>query len=182
LSLGRRSRYRINAETLDALYREHAPDLLVYFARRLLDPSVAVDLVAETFLAAYAGRRSFRGKTSQEAVAWLYGIAQNLFLGHLRASQSHKNALARYRIERRPLGEDEIERVEELASLTDLRAAVRRALPLLSEDHQIVLDMRVIRQLEYDEIATRLCVTEDAARARVSRGLRALAAHIEHER
>lgn len=172
----RTTRYRIDADSLDRLYRQHSSDLLVYFTRRLLDPSVAVDLVADTFLAAYAGRRGFRGNTPEQATGWLYGIARNRFLLYLRNARAQKKALARYSYERRALTDDEIERVEELASLKELRAAVRQALPLLAADHQTILELRVVRELEYEEIARQLSVSEETARARVSRGLRALAA------
>jgi len=40
--------------------------------------------------------------------------------------------------------------------------------------------MRIIDQLEYPEVARRLQVSEAAARARVSRGLRQLATTLEH--
>lgn len=173
----RRKRFRIDADNMDGLYREHATDLVVYFARRLLDPASAVDLAAETFVAAYAGRRGFRGDTREQATAWLYGIARNLLLAHIRDATAQNRALRRYHFERRVLTDDEVERIHELAGLDDMRTAIRRALPLLSADHQTALQLRVVNELEYREIASRLRVSEDVVRARVSRGLRALAAH-----
>ena len=43
------------------LYRASAQPLLVFLARRTLDAEVALDLWAETWAAAFAGRRRFRG-------------------------------------------------------------------------------------------------------------------------
>ena len=174
-ALRRRGRFRIDADSLDGMYREHASDLVVYFARRLLDPSAAVDLAAETFVAAYAGRRGFRGSTKEQATAWLYGIATNVFLAYLRDGRAQRKAFRRWSVERRALTDTEIERIEDLAGIAEMRAAVRRALPSLSADHQTVLELRVVKELEYKEIASRLRVSEDVVRARVSRGLRALA-------
>jgi DNA-directed RNA polymerase specialized sigma24 family protein len=59
------------------VYETEAPRLLIVFARRTCDPQAALDLDAETFAAAYARRRRFRGGTDKEARAWLYGIAHH---------------------------------------------------------------------------------------------------------
>jgi RNA polymerase sigma-70 factor (ECF subfamily) len=54
----------LEADDISALYRGHARTLLIFFARRVYDPEAAVDLVAETFAAAFAGRR-WRGWASR---------------------------------------------------------------------------------------------------------------------
>ncbi len=172
---GRRRRFVVDADSLDRLYREHSQRLLVFLARRLLDPNVAVDLVAETFAAAFAARRTFRGTTEDEAVGWLFGIARNQLLMHVRRDGSRTRALRRVARERRELNDVELERIEELADLARLRADVQAALPALSDDHREAVRMRVVEELGYSEIAERLRVSEQTARARVSRGLRTLA-------
>lgn len=49
------------------------------------------------------------------------------------------------------------------------------ALQDLNEDQRHALELRVARELSYAEVATQLEISEESARARVSRGLRALA-------
>ncbi len=44
----------------------------------------------------------------------------------------------------------------------------------LTDEHREALQLRVVEQLPYDDIAERLAITEPAARARVSRGLRTI--------
>ncbi|MCD6726162.1 MAG: sigma-70 family RNA polymerase sigma factor [Solirubrobacteraceae bacterium] len=176
---GRRRRFVVDADSLDRLYREHSQRLLVFLARRLLDPNVAVDLVAETFAAAFAARRTFRGTTEDDAVGWLFGIARNQLLMHLRRDGSRTRALRRVALDRRELTDSELERIEELADLARLRAEVREALPALCDEHRTAIRLRVIEELEYSEIAERLRVSEQTARARVSRGLRALSGLLE---
>ena len=65
-------------------------------------------------------------------------------------------------------------RIVELAGLDDLRGTVARELGALSEEHREALRLRVVEELSYDDVAERLAITEPAARARVSRGLRTI--------
>ena len=49
------------ADAFADLYDRQSKAVLVFFARRIWDPEVAMDLTAETFARAFAGRGSFRG-------------------------------------------------------------------------------------------------------------------------
>ena len=60
------------ADDFADLYDRHARTLVLFFQRRTYDPEAAVDLMAETFAAAFADRRSFRGGEA-DAVGWLFG-------------------------------------------------------------------------------------------------------------
>jgi DNA-directed RNA polymerase specialized sigma24 family protein len=57
------------------LYDRWAERLLAYFYRRVFDPEVAADLLAETFAVAYERRHRFRDM-GRPGSAWLFGIAQ----------------------------------------------------------------------------------------------------------
>ncbi len=174
----RRQCFRLDAEALDRLYRARATPLLIYFARRLLDAEAAADLVAETFAAAFESRRGFRGTTEEEAIGYLYGIARNKLLAHVHADAMRAQKTRRVPVDRRALTDAELERVEELAGLADLRQAVREQLGALSPEHQTALRLRIVEELDYGEVAARMDITEQAARARVSRGLKALATRL----
>jgi len=76
--------------------------------------------------------------------------------------------------------EDQFARIVELAGLDDLRSAVATELQALSAKHRDAVRLRVVDELPYDKIAERLQISEPAARARVSRGLGALARALEH--
>jgi RNA polymerase sigma-70 factor (ECF subfamily) len=76
---------------------------------------------------------------------------------------------------------DEIERIEQLAGVEELRVAVAQALATLGADQREALRLRVVDELDYPVVARRLGVSEPTARARVSRGLRRLAAALEEE-
>jgi RNA polymerase sigma factor (sigma-70 family) len=160
-------------------YRKHAETLLAYLARRIYDADVALDLTAETFAQAYLGRGRFRGLTDAEAAAWLYGIARRQLALYFRRGAVERRALRRLGIEVPRFDEEQQARLKELAEFDDLRVALRIELERLSPAQQDALRLRVIEELPYPQVATRLCISEGAARARVARGLKALAAALD---
>jgi RNA polymerase sigma factor (sigma-70 family) len=165
----------------EALYDRSAERLLVWFTRQTLDPELALDLWAETLAQAYAGRRRFRGDDEQ-AEAWLFGIARRQFAAYLRRGYAERRALRRAGLERPQLGDGDLERLLDLAGLADLRDRVGAALTELPADQREALDLRVVQELPYAEVADRLAVSEPTARARVSRGLRRLGTTLKEAR
>ncbi|MBO9534227.1 MAG: RNA polymerase sigma factor [Solirubrobacteraceae bacterium] len=170
----------LSSEQLARVYDAHAREFVAFFARRVYDPEVAVDLTAETFAAAFVGGDSFTGKTDEDAVRWLYGIAKNQVAGFWRAGQVEQRAVERLGMQqRRGLTDEEYERIEELAALGDLRRRVAAELEAMPAEHAEVLRLRVVQELDYPVLAARLEISEQTARARVSRALRALAVRLE---
>jgi RNA polymerase sigma-70 factor (ECF subfamily) len=157
------------------VYDRHWQRLLVFLTRRTFDPHVALDLTAETLAQAFAGRRRFRGTTDAEEQAWLFGIARHQLARYLRRGRIERRALDKLGIETPAMGPDDEARIQELAGLGDLRSAVADALRSLSAEQRTAVQLRVVDELSYPEVAARLSISEQAARARVSRGLRALA-------
>jgi RNA polymerase sigma-70 factor (ECF subfamily) len=162
------------------LYRAHAGELLRFFARRTLQPEVAVDLVGETFARAFAKRARYHGREDREALGWIYGIARNELSMYFRRGTVEQRALRRLGVERGPLTDVDYERIEELASLSSHHAALAEGLAALSVEHRDALQMRIVEERSYAEVASALGISEQAARARVSRALRTLAKATEH--
>jgi RNA polymerase sigma-70 factor (ECF subfamily) len=65
----------------EPLVRLHSQALYAYLARRV--PSVAEDLLSEVWLAAYAGRATFRADRGS-ARGWLFSIARHTLIAHVR--------------------------------------------------------------------------------------------------
>ena len=164
----------LDADDIADLYARHARQLVAFFARRTYDPDVAVELMAETFAAVVAGRARFRGSGDEAAAAWLYGIARNRLSDWLRHARVERRALSRLGLEPPQLSDAELERIDELAGTAQLRAQVADQLEGLAPDHRAVLQLRVVQEVSYADIAARLGVSEQTVRARVSRALRAL--------
>ncbi|MEY2517223.1 MAG: hypothetical protein QOJ89_4581, partial [bacterium] len=93
-----------------------------------------------------------------------------------------RRALERVGIERPPLVEADVERIDELAGLGELRGRIAALLEDLSDDARAAVRMRIVDERSYGEIAVELGVSEQTVRARVSRALRTLAAQLELER
>ena len=163
-----------------AFYAEHAERVLVFLARRCLDSEVAVDLMAETFAQAYADRQRCRGTSQAEAAGWVFAIASHQLSGYFKRGRAERKAIGRLGIEVAPVEPEDLARIEELAGLGELRDAVSAQFKQLSSDHRDAMQLRLIDELPYPDVARALAISEDTARARVSRGLRQLAAALEH--
>ena len=168
-----------DVEAFAALYREHAEGLLAFFARRTLDAEAAADLTAETFAQALASRRRFRDR-GEGAGPWLYGIAQHQLAHYYRRGRASAKARRRVGMPvRTPLSNDDLQRIEELIDLTEVAGEVRRAMAELPAGLREAVSLRIVESQPYTAIAAELGCTEQAARLRVSRGLRRLATTIQ---
>src|SRR3954451_14207562 len=159
---------------ISVLYRRHREALLLFFVRRTTDVEVALDLWAETFAQAVAARRRYRGRSEDQAAAWLYGIARRQLSMYYRRGRAERRALDRLQIERPPADRPTEAAISRRAGLAQLRRELALALSTLSDGTRRALELRVVDELPYAEVAQRLKVSEPTARARVSRGLRAL--------
>ena len=164
---------------VDALYARHHDELLLYLVRRTADVEVALDLWSETFAQAVAGRRKYRGSTDAEAAAWLYSIAKNQLARYLRRGYAERRAMEKLGLERPPADEELLADIWRRSQLDATRAELAAALATLSEPVREAVRLRVVDERPYVEVAHRLKISEQAARARVSRGLTALAEVLE---
>jgi RNA polymerase sigma-70 factor (ECF subfamily) len=162
-------------EAFAHFYDAHANAILQFHVRRIFDAEVALDLTSETFAQAYLSRARFRGRTDPEAAAWLYRIAERQLSRYFRRGKAERKAMDRLGIERPPLDDEQQGRIEELADVPRLRATLQRELERLSRASRQAVELRVVEELPYPEVARRLDISEPAARARVSRALRAMA-------
>ena len=169
----------LDAARLSECFSRDAERLLVFFTRRTYDAALATDLVGETFARAFEDRGRFRGQSDDELSAWVYGIARNTLREALRRGRNERRALARLGLPRAELTDPEIARIEELADLGGLRGSLSVALDDLGAEVREAVRLRVVEELGYPAVARRLGISEPAARARVSRGLRALATALD---
>ncbi len=167
------------AGEFDRVYRRESEGVLVFFARRTLDPEVALELTAETFAQAYLGWGRLRGRSREERQAWLYTIARRQLSRYQRRGRVERRALARLGVQTPVAHEDDLALIEERAGIAELRATLGRELARLNVDQRRALELRIVQERPYAEVARDLGISELAARARVSRGLRALGQALE---
>jgi RNA polymerase sigma factor (sigma-70 family) len=161
---------RENAEAaFTELYRRHAATVHVWFRRRL--EWAASDMTAETFAQAWLSRRRFRDERAGSALPWLLGIARNVLRASARRDRIETKARTKLGL---PLDlEDGFRDVEERLSP---RRALADAPDELPDHEREAVELHVVAELPYPEVAERLAIRPAAARLRVSRALRRLAA------
>jgi RNA polymerase sigma factor (sigma-70 family) len=158
-----------DAAAFAELFRRHVPTVHAWFRRRL--EWAASDLTAEAFAQAWLSRRSFRDEADGSALPWLFGIARNVARESARRKEVESRARLRLGLPTDLAAEEGYAAVEERLSP---RAALAEALETLPEHEREALELRVVDELAYADVAARLNVRPAAARLRVSRALRRL--------
>lgn len=165
-----------------AFYEREREGVMVFVARRTFDVWVAADLTAETFALALSSWARLRDRSEEEARGWLFTVARRQVSRYLRRSRLERRAVERLGIRVPMLTEDDAAAIERRAGLGDLRAAVGAGLARLSAEQREALRLRVVEERSYEQVAAVLGISEQAARARVSRGLRALERSLDSHR
>lgn len=150
-------------------YRSRIVELAMRYTRNLAD---AEDAAQETFIKAYRALRHFRCDSA--FYTWLFRIASNCARNVLKARRrdllNNTVDFSDYRNSaRHPRRLQELATPEELALTTDIRAMVNAALGGLSEEHRIVITLREIDGLSYQQIASAISIPVGTVRSRVFR-------------
>src|ERR1043165_7032373 len=97
-------------DSFDALYLRYREPVLGFFARRVGEPEVAADLMAETFARALVRYRKVR---PAEPATWLCAIARNLLIDSARRGQVEESARRKLHLEPMVLDDADIQRIAE---------------------------------------------------------------------
>lgn len=158
------------------LYRRHVPTVFGWFRRRI--DWAAADLTAETFAQAWLSRQRFCDQRDGSALPWLLGIAQNVLRESARRDRVETRAREKLGLPLELSVEDGYASVEEQLSP---RPSIAELLDEIPEHERDALELRVVDELPYDDVAARLAIRPAAARLRVSRALRRLAVLLPKE-
>ena len=164
------------------LYARHVGAVHAWQSRRA--PRDSADLTAETFAQAWLSRRAFRDDKDGSALPWLLGIARNVLRESVRHDRVETKArerlgvtLALDRHDDNGHGGDHFDGTggyNGIIARLSPDPALKDALEQLPEHERVALELRVIHELPYREIACTLAIRPAAARLRVSRALRRL--------
>lgn len=172
---------RVNAGDVDAyadLVRRHHPGVMSLCAAMLSDRTAAEDVAQETFMKAYASLKNFRGDASFST--WLYRIASNTCLDEKRKiSRTRTQSLD-------ALLEDDGEALQRLLSapgpersLQDAQL-VEQVLSCLPDTYRLILTLRELNGLNYEEIAQAMGCTVDSVKARLQRARKEFLDRLRH--
>jgi len=155
---------RTDATAFRVFYERYAERIYGYHLRRTREPEAAHDLTAETFAQAWFARRRFRDRAGGTAGPWLFAIARNVLVSSVRRRRLERSACERLGVAVEAQAAPDESWLDGLDdALDDLPSGLGDAIRL-----------RVVDELEYDDVARRLGTTPAAARVRVHRGLNAL--------
>jgi RNA polymerase sigma-70 factor (ECF subfamily) len=155
----------------------HAADLAGWL-RREVGADAADDLLAETLSRAWFHRRRFRDPGTGSAGPWLQGIARNVVRELRRKGAIEARAVRRLGISLPA----PVSPAPESDDRLDAEAAYGRLERIVDElpgEQRQALELRVLDELDYREIGTRLHIPITTARTRVHRALRTLRARTE---
>ena len=166
---------RINTSDFERLYSEHAGRLYSFLAYRTGSPTLAEDLVADTFERVLMARKPFDPRRSSEKT-WIYTIALNRLRDLARQSSAEGRALSRLTTEAENgsgngAGGNGFEAVES-------RQIVMASLARLGEDQREVLALRYGSDLSLAEIARVIGKPRSTVESRLYKGLEHLRAEL----
>ena len=146
----------------EELYRAHAGRLFSVACRLLGNPTDAEDLLQEIFLAAHRKLDTFRGESALGT--WLYRLATNLCLDHLRSRSGRSNQLTD------PLDDEQglfDTSTSSLAEQTVTKMDLERALAKLPDGCRAAFVLHDIEGLEHREVAEVLGIAEGTSKSQV---------------
>ena len=156
----------------EELYRTHAGRLYSVALRLLGNPADAEDILQEVFLAAHRKLDTFRGESALGT--WLYRLATNLCLDHLRSKAGRSNQLT-------DALDDEVGPFDAsssgLAAQTVTKMDLERAMARLPEGCRAAFVLHDVEGLEHREVAEILGIAEGTSKSQVHKArlkLRAL--------
>lgn len=152
------------------------PPLERFVLRYVRDHHAVEDLVQETFLRAHRNLGRYRGRASLKT--WIFSIARNLCLDHLRAAGRSRLRLVdpgQTSEISEPVPPDPGRWID----LDDCRNRVSRALARLSPKSRELLILRMYDGLGYREIARRTGMAPAGVGTRIARALEGLTRGLE---
>jgi len=156
-----------DSAALRALFQRYHARVFHFVMRRLHDPALAEEVVADVFFEVWRSVGHFAGASRPST--WIFGIA------HFKATGAHRDRSRRKRAAVLPTNVESLHRVpdgadagERLLARDELRL-VLQALAELSAEQREVLELAAIEGMPYEEIASRFGVPEGTIKTRVAR-------------
>lgn len=167
-------RLRRDPKAITVIYERHVACLIAALASASGNREVAFDVAQETFARLLERGHRIRLTDDGSAWPWLWTVARNLLRDWQRRDVVDASARRRLRIPVAPYSEQAIEELIARVDAEALQQALGLALESLPPEQREAVVGRVLLGHEYPSLAERSGVSEQALRARVSRGLRTL--------
>src|SRR5438067_11502995 len=152
--------------------------MIAFMYRMARNQAVAEELAQEVFLRVYRSRQSYAAEAKFST--WLYRIATNLALNHIRDARNERAQAVASLDEpdeesgRTPDVADARLNVEQSILLSERMAAIRKCVETLPERQQAAVIMHKYQELDYREIARVLKMSESATKSLLFRAYETL--------
>ena len=157
-------------ESFEVLVRQFRPGLLAAARRSTVNDTAAEDAVQETFLRAY--RNLGRLADDSQLGSWLHRILANVCIDD--ANRRTRDTAKAARAFNDPVHTQGAPSIEHQLGLDHDTTDLQQALAALPDGYREALTLRFVDELSYGEVAQVSGLTEDNARARVSRARHAM--------
>jgi RNA polymerase sigma factor (sigma-70 family) len=167
----------MRTEDFEQAYEEHAQALYGFLVYRTGDPTLAEDLVADTFERVLRARRPFDKRKGGQKT-WLYAIALNRLRDVARRQEVESRALQAVSDNGASANGAS---TNGHAERFETRQIVMTALEALGDDEREVVALRYGADLRLNEIAEVIGTPRSTVEGRLYRGLRRLRSELERE-
>ncbi len=137
-------------EACEALVRQYQERVFALISRMTGDPDRVEDIAQEVFLKAFRSLKSFRG--GSRFYTWLYRITVNTVLNTMR-SQGRRQETSLDALEGFEVQADADMEPAEVTARLELARRVREAIDQLEEPYRVIVYLRELEDLSYEEIA-----------------------------
>jgi RNA polymerase sigma-70 factor (ECF subfamily) len=156
-------------DAFEALFRQHQCEVYRWIVRIVRDPAAAEDLTVETFWRVHRAHARFRADGNFGV--WLRRIATNVALDHLRRARPTLELLEDVAAEEKP----------DAVVQQEVRKKILRVFAELPARLRIVVQLALIEDEPYQEIADSLGISLAAVKLRMFRGTRLLRKKLEKQ-
>lgn len=159
-------RYLTGDETaVDELVVKYQKQIYAFVYRMTEDIEDAKDLTQKTFIKAFNGIKGFKKKSSFKT--WLYQIAINTSINHLRQNKHKKTEL------KDSLAEDNKGVLTTIIE-DEKRGLIKKAMDKLPERQRLAIVLRVYEELSCSETAKAMGCSDGAVKAHYHNGVKKL--------
>ena len=151
-----------DVEAFETVYQQHAARLYTLACRMAGSPEDGEDLLQEIFLAAHRKLETFRGESALGT--WLYRLAMNLCLDHLRSRATRSAQLTDALDDEYGLDDTGS---RHLAERTIARMDLERAMAQLPEGCRTAFVLHDVEGFEHREVAEILGIAEGTSKSQV---------------
>ena len=152
----------------EKLYRQLSPKVYGYLKLRLSKKEDVDEVFQKTFAKFHSSRQHYDPK--YPVLQWLFVIARSTLLDHLKSDNRKENLKSKVLFEN-------LSQTEGVPSLSHQMASMK--LKSLGPDAQEIVNLRVVDELSFEEIANRLGKSETNIRQILSRSLKKLRNSVE---